>query len=112
MPPIAYLVKEKDSLESGSSKVPRLRVSSPVPMPIKKKARRRLKAKREKPKVHATFWRPSTKMGPRASGYALGYIGSWMVDDPSKAPYERDRMRSGTRWDFKPNDKRGRLGKL
>lgn len=57
----------------------------------------RKKRKRNKPKPPRpppSFWRPSTSMGPRASGYAYGYQGSWMVDDPSQATYKRDKMKT------------------
>ncbi|PVF97234.1 hypothetical protein CPB86DRAFT_874259 [Serendipita vermifera] len=59
----------------------------------KPKKRKRFKTKPERPK--AKFWRPSTSMGPKASGYALGYEGSWMVDDPSKVGYVRDKGKVG-----------------
>jgi hypothetical protein len=59
----------------------------------KRKKRRRFKVKPAKPKPK--FWRPSTSMGPKASGYALGYEGSWMVDDPSKVSYVRDKVKVG-----------------
>lgn len=64
--------------------------------PSKKKAKRkRFKAKTRQPRPRPSFWRPSTSMGPKASGYAMGYQGSWMVDDPSSTTYVRDRMKSG-----------------
>ncbi|KAG8754822.1 hypothetical protein FRC14_004625 [Serendipita sp. 396] len=61
----------------------------------KKQKRRRIRVKKKLPRPPAAFWRPSTHMGPRATGYALGYAGSWMVDDPSKARYQRDCMKKG-----------------
>ncbi|KAF8486179.1 hypothetical protein DFH94DRAFT_711212 [Russula ochroleuca] len=43
----------------------------------------------------ATFWRPLRRWGGKSSGYAMGYEGSWPVEDDHEPRYVRDRMRKG-----------------
>ncbi|CCM03083.1 uncharacterized protein FIBRA_05203 [Fibroporia radiculosa] len=68
--------------------------------PAKRRWRRSRSARQRPP---ATFWRPLQEWGPRASGYAMGYEGSWAVshDDPQRYKYQRDTMRKGavSSWD-------------
>jgi len=91
-PAVAVVVYNQES-NDVKVKVPIVSVSSTDPKPPPKRKRRRFKAK--PPRLPPAFHRPSRLMGPRATGYALGYQGSWMVEDPSKAAYERDKMKRG-----------------
>lgn len=76
--------------------------STAPPTTISETARRRMR--RQKKRLHekasntrlkAAFYRPSTKHGP--VGYAMGYEGSWAVDDEeerSTIRYMRDSMKT------------------
>ena len=61
------------------------------PRPKRKHKRRTV----EKPL--ATFWRPLRRWGGKSSGYAMGYEGSWPVEDENelRQKHVRDKMRKG-----------------
>jgi len=62
----------------------------PVARPKRKRRRRTI----ERPP--ATFWRPLRRWGGKSSGYAMGYEGSWPVEDDDELGqrhYVRDKMR-------------------
>lgn len=90
--PIVALVVTGDTTHPTKTKVPIIRAADLSVMSTKKK-RKRFKAK--PPRLRPAFFRPDSSMGPRATGYAYGYRGSWMVKDPSKVPYSRDKMKRG-----------------
>ncbi|KAG8792161.1 hypothetical protein FRC17_008640 [Serendipita sp. 399] len=95
-PTVAFITP--DSIEASNyAGPPIIQVQHQEDAEGKKKKKKRRRVKGKLPRPPAAFWRPSTHMGPRATGYALGYVGSWMVDDPSRARYQRDRMKKGRR---------------
>lgn len=97
-PAVAVLVSvpnEREREEQLPHIIAKLEKTEGVESAKRKAKRKRFKVKTQRPRPRPSFWRPSTIMGSKASGYALGYQGSWMVNDPASATYVRDRMRSG-----------------
>ena len=87
-PSIALLTTDESS-PSHQGGPPRLVVKKDAPVTVKK--RRRFKPKPIRPRP--AFWRPTPDMGAKATGYALGYEGSWATQDSLKVGYKRDTMK-------------------
>ena len=63
-------------------------------LPVARSKRKRKRRTVEKPP--AAFWRPLRCWGGKSSGYAMGYEGSWPVEDDDELRqkcYVRDKMR-------------------
>lgn len=71
--------------------------SKPSETTSRKVKKRRKASHPTPPRPPAMFWRPLRGWGPKVTGYAMGYEGSWAVfeDDPQRYHYQRDTMRKG-----------------
>ncbi|TBU46808.1 hypothetical protein BD309DRAFT_1016800 [Dichomitus squalens] len=57
------------------------------------KVKRRRRKPRQKPMIHARFWRPPPGLGGKALGYAWGYAGSHPLQPGESPHYTRDCMK-------------------
>ncbi|KAI0067334.1 hypothetical protein BV25DRAFT_1091381 [Artomyces pyxidatus] len=60
------------------------------------RTRRKRRRQNSNARPQATFWQPLRALGGKSSGYAMGYEGSWPVDEEMHSwprCYVRDRMK-------------------